>query len=95
MIVMKFGGTSVQDAAAINQVVEIVSARLDSRPVVVVSAMAGVTDALLQIARMAKNRQFEQASGVIQIHRAQTKCRGDKGCRRARTIARRLSDRDP
>jgi aspartate kinase len=65
MIVMKFGGTSVQDAAAINQVVEIVSARLDSRPVVVVSAMAGVTDALLRITRLAKNRQFERASCVI------------------------------
>ena len=65
MIVMKFGGTSVQDAAAVNQVVEIVSARLDSRPVVVVSAMAGVTDMLLQIAGMAKNRQFDRASCLI------------------------------
>src|SRR5262245_14469251 len=57
MIVMKFGGTSVQDATAINQVVEIVSARLADQPVVVVSAMTGVTDALLRIARMAEERR--------------------------------------
>src|SRR5215203_741745 len=44
MIVMKFGGTSVQDASAINQVAEIVKTKLDRRPVVVVSAMARVTD---------------------------------------------------
>src|SRR5262249_33820375 len=42
MIVMKFGGTSVQDAAAIDQVAQIVKGRLERRPVVVVSAMARV-----------------------------------------------------
>ena len=43
-IVMKFGGTSVGDAKAIGRVVEIVRGRLKQRPVVVVSAMARVTD---------------------------------------------------
>ena len=47
MIVMKFGGTSVQDAKAISRVSQIVQGRLADRPVVVVSAMAKVTDALL------------------------------------------------
>ncbi len=54
-IVMKFGGTSVGDAKAIGRVVEIVRGRLDQRPVVVVSAMARVTDQLLQMARAAGN----------------------------------------
>jgi aspartate kinase len=52
-IVMKFGGTSVGDAKAIGRVVEIVRGRLQQRPVVVVSAMARVTDQLLQMARAA------------------------------------------
>jgi aspartate kinase len=52
-IVMKFGGTSVGDAKAIGRVVEIVRGRLNQRPVVVVSAMARVTDQLLQMARAA------------------------------------------
>jgi aspartate kinase len=54
-IVMKFGGTSVGDAKAIGRLVEIVRGRLKQRPVVVVSAMARVTDQLLQMARASGN----------------------------------------
>src|SRR5829696_5582872 len=46
-IVMKFGGTSVADAAAFENVARIVAAEREASPVVVVSAMSGVTDALL------------------------------------------------
>src|ERR1700678_2744665 len=53
MIVMKFGGTSVQDAKAIERVAAIVKERDAQRPVVVVSAMARVTDTLLTMARAA------------------------------------------
>src|SRR5271154_1483645 len=53
MIVMKFGGTSVQDAKAIERVAHIVQGRLADRPVVVVSAMAKVTDALLAMGKAA------------------------------------------
>jgi aspartate kinase len=50
VIVCKFGGTSVADAAAILRLVEIMRSRVAERPVVVVSALAGVTDALLALA---------------------------------------------
>ncbi len=53
MIVMKFGGTSVQDAAAIDRAAAIVRGRLPQKPVVVVSAMSKVTDALLAMGREA------------------------------------------
>jgi len=53
MIVMKFGGTSVEDARAIDRVAAIVKGRLVQKPVVVVSAMAKVTDTLLTMARAA------------------------------------------
>src|SRR2546426_7848118 len=53
MIVMKFGGTSVEDAKAIDRVASIVEGRLAKQPVVVVSAMAKVTDTLLTMARAA------------------------------------------
>ena len=46
-LVMKFGGTSVADAAAFENVARIVAAARDASPVVVVSAMSGVTDSLL------------------------------------------------
>ncbi len=55
MIVMKFGGTSVQDAKAIERAGMIVKGRLEQKPVVVVSAMAKVTDQLLAMARAAAN----------------------------------------
>lgn len=50
MIVLKFGGTSVGDLAAIDRAVSIVRSRLPRAPVVVVSALAGTTNALLQAA---------------------------------------------
>ena len=50
MIVMKFGGTSVESTEAIDRVTEIVRARVDRRPVVVVSAMGKTTNRLLAIA---------------------------------------------
>ncbi len=46
-IVLKFGGTSVGDTAAFERVEGIVRSHGGTRPVVVVSAMSGVTDALL------------------------------------------------
>src|SRR5437667_356864 len=45
--IMKFGGTSVEDADAFRNVAAIVKSHLDVRPVIVVSAIAGFTNALL------------------------------------------------
>jgi aspartate kinase len=53
MIVMKFGGTSVEDAASVERVAEIIRARLSLKPVVVVSAMGKTTRKLLQAAESA------------------------------------------
>jgi aspartate kinase len=55
MIVMKFGGTSVESAAAIERIAGIVRDRLDRRPIVVVSAMGKTTNKLLSIANHAVN----------------------------------------
>jgi len=67
MIVMKFGGTSVEDAAAIDRAACIVRERLPEKPVVVVSAMAKVTDQLLAMARAAGAGDREKA---IELSRA-------------------------
>jgi aspartate kinase len=55
LVVMKFGGTSVEDPAAIGRTAAIVAGRvaLGKQPVVVVSAMAKVTDQLLRAAAVA------------------------------------------
>ncbi|MGB7069085.1 MAG: lysine-sensitive aspartokinase 3 [Pyrinomonadaceae bacterium] len=51
---MKFGGTSVGDVAAFERVCHIVESQIDKRPVIVVSAMTKVTDALLGAFDLAK-----------------------------------------
>src|SRR5215510_11493799 len=64
MVVQKFGGTSVADPEAIQRLIQIVrNARSrDGRgPAVVVSAMSGVTDALLGIAAAAGGGRLEDA----------------------------------
>ena len=66
MIVMKFGGTSVESAAAIERVAGIVKAREERRPVVVVSAMGKTTNKLLAIAAAAIAGHREEY--IRQIH---------------------------
>ena len=52
MIVMKFGGSSVESGRAIQRVAAIVRDRVPEQPVVVVSAMGKTTDRLVEIARL-------------------------------------------
>src|SRR5262245_46231807 len=61
MIVMKFGGTSVEDASAIDRAAAIVCERRSHKPIVVVSAMAKVTDQLLAAATAAGAGQRDHA----------------------------------
>lgn len=61
MIVMKFGGTSVESQAAIARVTSIVQRCENRRPVVVVSAMGKTTNKLLEVARDAAAGRREQA----------------------------------
>ncbi len=61
MIVMKFGGTSVESAEAIARVAGIVRARLNRKPVVVVSAMGKTTNKLLAIAADAVSGDLKSA----------------------------------
>ncbi len=57
MIVMKFGGTSLADASRIREAAALVEKHLPERPVVVVSAHAGVTNRLIELAREALRRR--------------------------------------
>ena len=65
MIVMKFGGTSVESAEAIERVMGIVKSRLDRKPIVVVSAMGKTTNRLLKIANLAVSGQRDAALGEL------------------------------
>ncbi len=61
MIVMKFGGTSVESAEAIRRVAGIVAREVNRDPVVVVSAMGKTTNKLLAIASQAVSGKAQEA----------------------------------
>jgi len=65
MIVMKFGGSSVESAAAIERAASIVRSRIERRPVVVVSAMGKTTNRLLALAREASEGNREEALRLL------------------------------
>ena len=79
MIVMKFGGTSVADQAAIQRLISIVraarqAALVESQdwrgPVIVVSALGGATDKFLRAAADAGAGNSEGALGILRELRA-------------------------
>lgn len=67
MIVMKFGGTSVESAEAIERVAKIVASRRQGLPLVVVSAMAKVTDQLVTMGQLAASGEVDAS---LQLFRA-------------------------
>ncbi len=69
MIIAKFGGTSVADAAAITRTVNIVRGCVDRQPVVVVSALAGTTNALIAAAEQAATGHLVTAIAQVEAMR--------------------------
>jgi aspartate kinase len=84
-VVMKFGGSSVVDATAIDRVVSIVEAERTKghTPVIVVSALGGVTDTLLGLAKSARGgNATEVRDGIDALtarHRTQAASLGVDG----------------
>jgi len=70
-LVMKFGGTSVGTATAMKQAAGIIAKRaaMSSPLAVVVSAMAGVTDALVSACQAARSGAANDASRTIALLR--------------------------
>jgi aspartate kinase len=66
VIVCKFGGTSVADAAAISRVIEIITSKQSEQPVVIVSALGGATNLLLDIANKAAGGELLVALQLIE-----------------------------
>ncbi len=65
VVVMKFGGTSVEDAPAIRRLVKLVQGRLNLSPVVVVSAFAKVTDQLIAVGKAAERGDVQSAQANV------------------------------
>jgi aspartate kinase len=66
MIVLKFGGTSVQSAQMMDQTLDIAARQLEKAPVLVSSAMSKVTDQLQEIAKLIGAGKEEEACRVLE-----------------------------
>ncbi len=64
MIVLKFGGTSVGTPQGMNQIREIIT-KDKNKKLVVLSALSGVTNALVEIGERLRKKEHEQATKVI------------------------------
>src|SRR5215469_2289954 len=73
MIVMKFGGSSVADAARIRHVAGIVQQYKDRKPALVLSAMGDTTDHLLEAANTALQKGEVEIKQVEKLHLATIK----------------------
>jgi bifunctional aspartokinase / homoserine dehydrogenase 1 len=70
--VMKFGGTSVGDATCIARTAQIVAAAAKQNPcIVVVSAMSGVTNRLIEAAKKAATGDSNEGTSLIKMLREQ------------------------
>src|SRR5882672_5280303 len=65
---MKFGGTSLEDGPAFRGVANIVSRCLSSPPIVIASAMSGMTNALLTSIRTAARGEINGARRSLEEH---------------------------
>ena len=65
MVVMKFGGTSVANCEAITRTIGIIESKLEKKPVVVVSALSGITDLLYAICDAASKRDKDATADLL------------------------------
>lgn len=68
MVVMKFGGSSVADAARMRHVAEIVKTQLIHKPALVLSAMGESTDYLLEAGNIALKQGKVEIENVEKLH---------------------------
>ena len=66
MLVMKIGGTSMGDAARMDKALDIAVAQLDQAPLMVCSAMGGVTDLIIRSYELAGEGKTEESTAVFE-----------------------------
>jgi aspartate kinase len=97
LVVMKFGGTSVEDGVAIERTARIVAGRVAKglQPIVVVSAMAKVTDLLISAANIAARGDRASALAITERLRIRHKDTATQLIRAVRSSDAHTSHPDP
>ncbi len=88
MIVMKFGGSSLDGPETVNRAAEIIGSQVSQRPVVLVSALGKTTDRLLAIAESAAASEAHKAQQLFDAWRRYTRELAEATCpeRRRSTV---------
>ncbi|MDP6600503.1 MAG: aspartate kinase [Candidatus Woesearchaeota archaeon] len=69
MIIMKFGGSSIGNADRITNTADIVKSNIDKKPVVIVSAVEGITDKLIELGNAsAEGKGNDSLDNIKKIH---------------------------
>ena len=68
MMIMKFGGTSLGSAERIRIAGRIIQSKLERAPIIVVSALSGVTNLLLELAEEKKEKVKTNIDGIYERH---------------------------
>ena len=66
MIVLKFGGTSVQNAAMMDRALDITYNRINDAPILVASAMSKITDTLIKLSAAAADGDGDTAMALLE-----------------------------
>lgn len=69
MIVAKFGGTSVSSRERILTICQIVKDQKEKSPIIVVSALSGVTDLLLSLPTLSKSKLLAELKRLEELHK--------------------------
>lgn len=69
MIIAKFGGTSVRTSQQVLTICNIIGGEINRNPVVVVSALSGVTDLLLSLANLPKTKARQTTQEIRNLHK--------------------------
>ena len=88
MIVCKFGGTSVRDAAWIDKALDIVDGQIERAPILVASAMGDTTDLLVEIAGSAATGDSTRTQRTLHVRHTETAAAFLTGDTREAALAR-------
>lgn len=67
LVIAKFGGSSIRNATAFKQVAKIIEANIEIK-VVILSAVSGVTDKLVEIFRLPNSERKRICQDIVTIH---------------------------
>ncbi|MCK5250743.1 MAG: lysine-sensitive aspartokinase 3, partial [Spirochaetaceae bacterium] len=65
MVILKIGGTSMGDASRMDGALDIAEAQLEKAPLMVCSAMSGITDQIIEAFKLAEAGKINETTAIL------------------------------